>query len=547
MLGYPDVEELLTVNVLDIFENPDDREQELSRLEDNDNVNHFEMQLRQPDGNVIWVRDTFRVVRDSDGQILHFEGSLENITEQVQAEQDLNESRERLTTILDSLDADIYVSDMDTYEILFMNQHMRASFDGDLVGKICWQVFRGEPGPCPHCTNSQLIDSGGRPDGVVTWEGQNPITGDWYLNQDRAIEWVDGRIVRLQIATDISERVRAEQALQESEAQFRTLFESSPVGIGVTDQQGNLLMFNEAMLEPGGYSKTDIQELGNVAALYHKPDQRREALERFREQGFLNDFPVQFKRKDGSPYDALLSLTPIQFKGQACIQAMVEDITERVRAEAAERDQRTLAEALRETAETLNRSLDYGSVLERILSIAGRVVPHDTATVILIEDGKLHIAGSHGYKERGLSIEKTLSTLNMQEPGNLKQIFESREPVVIPDVSAYPHWNTLPGTEWLRSSVGAPLLIKDNVVGFLLLDSETPGFFTPLHAERLQAFASQAALAIENARLYEETQQLAAFNQNIVQSMTEGIVVENGDGAFNYANPAALKLLGYHL
>ena len=266
-----------------------------------------------------------------------------------------------------------------------------------------------------------------------------------------------------------SERVRAEQALKESEAQFRTLFESSPSGIGVTDHQGSLLMFNEAMLEPGGYSKTDIQELGNVAALYHKPDQRRQALERFREQGFLNDFPVQFKRKDGSPYDALLSLTSIQFKGQACIQAMVEDITERVRAEAAERDQRTLAEALRETAETLNRSLDYKSVLKRILSIAGRVVPNDTATVILLEDGKLQIAGSHGYKERGLSAEKTLSVLNLQEPGNLKQIFESREPVVIPDVSVYPHWKTLPGTEWLRSSIGAPLLIKDNVIGFLLV------------------------------------------------------------------------------
>ena len=78
-----------------------------------------------------------------------------------------------------------------------------------------------------------------------------------------------------------------------------------------------------------------------------------------------------------------------------------------------------------------------------------------------------------------------------------------------------------------------------------MLDSETPGFFTPLHAQRLQAFANQAALAIENARLYEETQQLAAFNQNIIQSMTEGIVIENGDGVFNFANPEALKLLGY--
>ena len=133
------------------------------------------------------------------------------------------------------------------------------------------------------------------------------------------------------------------------------------------------------------------------------------------------------------------------------------EITERIQAETAERDQRTLAEALRDTAETLNRNLDYGAVLDRILSIVGRVVPNDTATVILLEDGQLKIAGSHGYKERGLSAEKTLSALDLQESGNLKQIFESREPVVIPDVSAYPHWKMLPGTEWLRSSVGAPL------------------------------------------------------------------------------------------
>ena len=542
MLGYSKVEELLPVNVLDMFENPDDRQQELSRLEEDDNVNHFEMQLRQPDGNVIWVRDTFRVVRDDDGKIRYFEGSLENITEQMQAAQTLNESRERLTTILDSLDADIYVSDMDTYEILFMNQHMRASFDGDLVGKVCWQSFRGDLGPCPHCTNSQLIDSSGQPDGVVTWEGQNPLTGNWYLNQDRAIEWVDGRIVRLQIATEITERIQAETGAAEREAQFRTLFESSPVGIGVTDQQGNLLILNNAMLSPADIAQRIFRRTAMSPPCITTLTSVR-GVETLSER-VLKDFQVQFKSKDGSPYDALLSLTPIQFKGQACIQAMV-GITERVQAQEAERDQRTLAEALRDTAETLNRNLDYGAVLERILSIVGRVVPNDTATVILLEDGQLKIAGSHGYKERGLSAEKTLSALDLQEPGNLKQIFESREPVVIPDVSAYPHWKMLPGTEWLRSSVGAPLLIKDNVVGFLLLDSETPGFFTPLHAQRLQAFANQAALAIENARLYKETQQLAAFNESIVQSMTEGIVVENGDGAFNYANPAALKLLGF--
>jgi hypothetical protein len=61
-----------------------------------------------------------------------------------------------------------------------------------------------------------LLDAHGLPTGVVTWEGQNPITGKWYINYDRAVNWVDDRLVRLQVATDITEQKRGEAALRES-------------------------------------------------------------------------------------------------------------------------------------------------------------------------------------------------------------------------------------------------------------------------------------------------------------------------------------------
>ncbi len=61
-------------------------------------------------------------------------------------------------------------------------------------------------------------------------------------------------------------------------------------------------------------------------------------------------------------------------------------------------------------------------------------------------------------------------------------------------------------TDWRRSNVGAPISIHNEVIGFILLDSATPGFFTPIHAERLKAFANQAALAIHNAHLLQQAQ-----------------------------------------
>ena len=195
---------------------------EVQQRSANDAV-RFQQQYRiiTKDGRVRWVDDRTVVERNNEGQITFYQGIVIDITERQQAEEELRKSHQTFLRVLDGIDATINVADMGSHEILFMNQNMIDAFGADLTGRACYEVFRGESGPC---TNDQLLDGDGNPAGVCVWETKNPLTGKWYINHDRAIRWVDGRMVRLQIATDISklkeleqERVRVEEQLRQAQ------------------------------------------------------------------------------------------------------------------------------------------------------------------------------------------------------------------------------------------------------------------------------------------------------------------------------------------
>jgi diguanylate cyclase (GGDEF)-like protein len=124
-----------------------------------------------------------------------------------------SEAYKSISTILDSLDALVYVADMETHEVLFFNKFGRSVW-GEGSGKVCWQVLQKEQEQaCDFCTNELLIDDTGKPTGVHVWEFQNTVDGHWYQCRDQAIKWIDGRLVRIEIATDISERKQMEEEL----------------------------------------------------------------------------------------------------------------------------------------------------------------------------------------------------------------------------------------------------------------------------------------------------------------------------------------------
>jgi PAS domain S-box-containing protein len=117
--------------------------------------------------------------------------------------------------------------------------------------------------------------------------------------------------------------------------QFRALIESVPIGIAIVDQVGNLLACNDVMLTYGGHDREDVQKIGNISRLFSDPTQHEEIFARLSLEGVLKKSPVRIKRKGGSDYAALLSLTPMSFRGQAAVIVVVEDLTEHKRAEPA--------------------------------------------------------------------------------------------------------------------------------------------------------------------------------------------------------------------
>ncbi len=121
-----------------------------------------------------------------------------------------------LVTILDSLDALVYVSDMQTYELIFMNRYGEAVW-GNWRDKRCFEVLqKGQTSPCAFCTNHLLLRPDGLPADVHVWEFQNTVTGSWFQCRDQAIPWIDGRIVRLEIAVDITDRKLLEAELRDA-------------------------------------------------------------------------------------------------------------------------------------------------------------------------------------------------------------------------------------------------------------------------------------------------------------------------------------------
>ena len=179
----------------------------------------------------------------------------------------------------------------------------------------------------------------------------------------------------------------------------------------------------------------------------------------------------------------------------------------------AEQERRRFASTLQEIARTISSTLDPTSVFEQVLEQLRRVIEYDSASIFLVNDDHLQPVAAFGFTD----IKEVLNhSLRIDEGGLGVEVFKAGKIMVVTDVQQESAWvesASLPGSGMIRGWIGAPLIVRDRVVGVLNVDSHSVGAYGLKDAELVSAFADQAATAVANAQLYGEIQRR-------VQSMT---------------------------
>jgi GAF domain-containing protein/DNA-binding response OmpR family regulator len=171
-----------------------------------------------------------------------------------------------------------------------------------------------------------------------------------------------------------------------------------------------------------------------------------------------------------------------------------------------EQRRRQIADTLRDIARVVGSVLDIHEVTERMLDQLPNLIEFDTASIQLISQGVRRILGA-----RGIEFEQSLTgdfdVLEAVEKDVLvSEAVQTRKPVLISDTHADPRWVLKPVKANTRSYLTAPLIAGQEVVGVLELENRRVGAYVQETAELAAAFASQAAVAIQNARLFEQIQ-----------------------------------------
>jgi GAF domain-containing protein len=200
----------------------------------------------------------------------------------------------------------------------------------------------------------------------------------------------------------------------------------------------------------------------------------------------------------------------------ALVQAVSEQVAlalESARLYQMEQRRRFIADTLQEIARVVGSTLDPQEVTRRLLDQLERLIPFDVAVIHLLRGERREIVGG-----RGVDLEAMQRWLEKQPPVSqdplLAEVLQTRAPVMIADTRTDPRWKR----RGARSGLAVPLILGEEVIGFLLMDHPQPGMYTEETAALAGAVAAQAAVAVQNARLYEEARRTASQMQALYET-----------------------------
>jgi diguanylate cyclase (GGDEF)-like protein len=188
---------------------------------------------------------------------------------------------------------------------------------------------------------------------------------------------------------------------------------------------------------------------------------------------------------------------------------ILRDISQEKQRQQVDEDSRRQIELLRQAMTAFTAVLDLDQVNKNILEYLQKLIPHDNALLFLAEGGELHVRATSGFSREEDPLDQVIPTHNPQ----FEAINRNRMPLFLTDAQAYRPFETLGPLNCGRSWLGIPLVGHAQIMGYLSVYAKQPGMYGSEHTRLAEIFASEASIAIENANLFEQVQQLAVTDE----------------------------------
>ena len=411
-------------------------EQYLRCLKDEASDYECEFRMKRRDGTWIWTLSRGRTMtRSAEGHPLALYGTLNNITQKKQLEEELVRQKRRFEQILTQFPFGICIISGD-HQIEYTNPILNKEF-GDLGGRKCYEYFHDFSEPCTWCKNERILNGE-----TVGWEWHLSKSNRDYALVDIPLHNEDGTISKLEVFRDITERKRAAEDLRASEERHRAIIDASPLAIIAHDGNGRVLSWNTAAKSIFGWSEEDV--LGQ--AIPFVAESQKDKYRNLRNCVLMGDAFYQeeltCRRKDGAPINVSVSAAPIRDKDGriSTILGIYADITESMQAEA--------------EREKLQSQLIQAQKLESVGRLAGGVA-HDFNNMLSV---------ILGYSELALDKVKTTDPLHT----DLREIYGAakRSAEITRQLLAFARRQTIsPQTLDLNATVEAMLKMLRRLIG----------------------------------------------------------------------------------
>ncbi len=550
MLGFDSLEQLYRRNLeMEWFPGDGDRQQVDRILEEKGQVVGFESVWIRADGSQIHVRESVKAIKDESGKVLYYEGTAEDITAQVQAQEQL-----RLQALaLNAAPGAVMITDPDG-KITWVNPAF-----SDLTGYNLDEVIGKNP---------RFLQSGHQDQDFyerfwntikagMPWQGEmvNKRKDGRLFHEEMIVAPLEndrGEITHfVAVKNDISARVRSAEALRKRLDELVALEAVATAGIEATDEDELIERVTELVgeiLDADLYGLLILDQSGTVLQVH--PSYRGwtgdQCAKVSIEDGIAGSVAASGKPKrvpDVSAEPDFICVDPVMQSGiyiplviggdvigvlsaeSAQLDAFSQDdqrllttiagqlatAIEKLRKQEAVYQQKLLAETLRDIATTLNSSLDLDEILDKILDHISRLIPYETASLVVRENDELRVIRHRGHEQRGLVEwvdDLRIPFKKIDQMGEeYGRMVEEGQPVIIPDVGETGLWVDIPELDWVRSYLGIPIVQDSNLIGLINLQHSEPNFYTQKPMESAKAFANQVAIALANASLLEKTEQ----------------------------------------